>query len=76
MILWTTDKNGNSVINPNYTQPTFVTRKYKCGYIHYKMEGNREYITVQVDMFAYAIETKSERSAKLLITKWFNKLNS
>lgn len=47
----------------------FLTQSYKQGFIHSYYESNNEVIKVQVDKYAYIIQVKSIRAAKLLITK-------
>jgi len=43
--------------------------RYKQGFIHCTSYGSTEVIRVQVDKYAYSIEVKSIRSAKIMITK-------
>jgi hypothetical protein len=52
----------------------FHTIRYKQGYIHLSYYKDKEIIRVQVDGYAYPIETKSTHSAKILITKHLNKI--
>jgi hypothetical protein len=47
-----------------YFQPISVI-SYKCGFIHFR----GSLIFVQVDRYAYTREVKSERCAKIAITK-------
>ena len=44
---------------------------YKTGFIHENLKTGK--ILVQVDAYAYAIEVKSIRAAKIMITKFVNK---
>ena len=46
------------------------TFKYKCGFIHENFTNG--VVRVQVDAYAYAIEVKSVRAAKLIISKHLN----
>lgn len=45
------------------------TISYRGGYIHLSYFGNIEVIRVQVDAYAYPIQVKSLRAAKILISK-------
>lgn len=47
------------------------TFKYKCGYIHENFTAG--IIRVQVDRYAYTIEVRSIRAAKILISKHIKK---
>jgi hypothetical protein len=47
------------------------TFKYKCGYIHENFTTG--IIQVQVDQYAYPIEVRSIRAAKILISKHVKK---
>lgn len=54
----------------NYS--TSLTKSYKCGFFHLSVIDNNEIVRVQVDPYAYAIQVKSIRAAKQLITKHLN----
>lgn len=51
-----------------------LTFRYKTGFIHESYVTGLQIIRVQVDQFAYAIQVKSIRAAKLLITKHNKKI--
>jgi len=56
------------------------TIKYKQGFIHFTYPSHlndlkKEVIRVQVDPYAYAIEAKSIRSAKTMITKHLKRIS-
>jgi len=50
-----------------------ITQGYKCGYIHSANIDGHWIIRAQVDGYAYFIQVKTIRAAKLLITKHFKK---
>lgn len=58
---------------PNYS--CSITLLYKCGYIHYAIIDGNPIVRVQVDKFAYVIYAKSIKSAKLIISRHYRKLN-
>jgi hypothetical protein len=51
------------------------TLGYKLGFIHLSYIEGCEVIRVQVDKYAYLVQVKSMRAAKILITKHLNTNN-
>ena len=60
----------------NMKYSSSYTQKYNGGYIHGATIDGHEVIRVQVDAYAYPIEMKSIRAAKILITQHVNSRRS